>query len=125
MPASTAPSSQPQIIFEQDALPPAQPLALWYRKPAPAWLHALPVGNGSIGAMVFGGIEHERIQLNEKSLWSGGPQDADNPEALTALPEVRRLLFEGKYGDAERLAARKMLCRGAGSARARSANLPY
>src|SRR3954465_4434835 len=105
MPPSSAPSSQPQIIFEQEAPPPAQPLALWYRKPAPAWLHALPVGNGSVGAMVFGGVEHERIQLNEKSLWSGGPQEADNPEALAALPEVRGLLFGGKYAEAEKLAA--------------------
>ena len=72
-------------------------LVLWYRQPAAQWVEALPVGNGRIGAMVFGGVEHERLQLNENSLWAGGPYDPANPEALAALPpeqaEVVRLSF--------------------------------
>lgn len=93
-------------------------LNLWYRQPAKEWTQALPVGNGRLGAMVFGGIEKERLQLNEVSLWSGSPQDADNPEALAALHEVRRLIFEGKYAEANAIANRKLVCKGAGSRRA-------
>jgi hypothetical protein len=75
----------------------ADDLTLWYRQPAKEWTEALPVGNGRLGAMVFGGPEHERLQLNENTLWSGGPYDPNNPEALAALPEARRLIFAGKY----------------------------
>ena len=71
-------------------------LKLWYDKPARQWTEALPLGNGRLGAMVFGSIKDERLQLNEKSIWSGSPYDADNPEALAALHEIRRLIFEGK-----------------------------
>src|SRR5688500_9213399 len=70
---------------------------LWYRQPAKEWVEALPVGNGRIGAMVFGGIARERLQLNEDTLWAGGPYDPVNPEAREALPEVRRLIGEGRY----------------------------
>lgn len=69
-------------------------VTLWYRQPAASWNEALPVGNGRLGAMVFGGIEHERLQLNEDTLWSGCPSGCDNPEAREALPEVRRLILE-------------------------------
>ena len=65
---------------------------LWYRQPAAEWTQALPIGNGRIGAMVFGGIEAERLQLNEDTLWSGGPYDPVNPLAREALPQVRRLI---------------------------------
>src|SRR6266478_5225590 len=75
----------------------ADDLSLWYRQPARQWTEALPIGNGRLGAMVFGGTEHERLQLNENTLWSGGPYDPDNPDALAALPEARRLIFSGKY----------------------------
>ncbi len=95
-------------------------LKLWYRQPAKQWTEALPVGNGRLGAMVFGGVEKDRLQLNEKSLWSGSPQDADNPEALPALQEIRKLLFEGKYTEADALAAQKLVCKGAGSGRRRA-----
>src|SRR4051812_37725724 len=118
------PTSQASMLFDKEAPPPA-PLSLWYRRPAPTWLHSLPVGNGFLGAMVSGGIEAERIQLNEKSLWSGSPQDADNLDALVALPEVRKLLFAGKYKEAEQLASKRMLCRGRGSGGGTSAKLPY
>ncbi|WP_372807202.1 glycosyl hydrolase family 95 catalytic domain-containing protein [Pontiella sp.] len=98
--------------FAQEADAPKEPLTLWYRKPATMWeSEALPVGNGRLGAMVFGGINHERIQLNEETLWDGVPTDYTNPEALGALPDVRRLLFEGKNNEAKSLAKRKMMGR--------------
>jgi alpha-L-fucosidase 2 len=100
-------------------------LKLWYRQPAKVWTEALPVGNGRLGAMVFGGVQKERLQLNEVSLWSGSPQDADNPDALAALHEIRQLIFDGKYTQANALANRKLVCKGAGSARARGAKQPY
>src|SRR5690554_4887562 len=72
-------------------------LKLWYDKPAENWNEALPVGNGRLGAMVFGGPANEKIQLNEETFWSGGPSHNDNPKAMEALPKVRELIFEGKY----------------------------
>ncbi|MPZ17779.1 MAG: glycoside hydrolase family 95 protein [Luteitalea sp.] len=98
---------------------------LWYRQPAKTWVEALPVGNGRLGAMVFGDPAHERLQLNEDSLWSGGPQDADNPAARDALPKIRALLWKGRYADAEELANRTLICRGPGSGRAKGARLAY
>jgi len=76
---------------------------LWYEQPAADWNGALPVGNGRLGAMVFGGIESERLQLNEESLWDGYPRDRHNPKAKAALPEVRKLIFAGKHQEAEAL----------------------
>lgn len=75
-------------------------LLLWYEKPASQWVEALPVGNGRLGAMVFGGTAAERLQLNEDTLYAGGPYDPNNREALGALPEARRLIFEGRYREA-------------------------
>ncbi|MDX2149254.1 MAG: glycoside hydrolase family 95 protein [Bryobacteraceae bacterium] len=85
------------------------PRRLWYRQPAARWNEALPVGNGHLGAMVFGGVARERIQLNEHSLWSGRAVDDNPPGALAALPQVRALLFDGKYAEANRLAQDKMM----------------
>jgi alpha-L-fucosidase 2 len=80
-------------------------LKLWYNKPSgETWENALPVGNGRLGAMVYGNVEEEIIQLNEHTVWSGSPNRNDNPEALAALPELRRLIFEGKQKEAEQLA---------------------
>lgn len=90
---------------------------LWYQQPAQNWNDALPVGNGRLGAMIFGGVAKEHIQLNEDSLWSGMPQDADNPKMLEALPEIRKLLFDGKYAEAQKLADHTLVCKGAGSGR--------
>ncbi|WP_374165775.1 glycoside hydrolase N-terminal domain-containing protein [Arcticibacter sp. MXS-1] len=84
-------------------------LCLWFNRPAADWNEALPVGNGSLGAMVFGGVSSERLQLNESSVWTGKPADFVNPEARKALPEVRKLLFEGRYAEAQRLAQEKMM----------------
>ena len=82
---------------------------LWYQKPAKAWVDALPIGNGRLGAMVFGGVERERIQLNEETLWDGGPRDTNNPKALEALPKVQQLLFDDKNEEATKLAGETML----------------
>ena len=84
-------------------------LKLWYCQPADEWVEALPIGNGKLGAMVFGHIERERIQLNEETLWDGHKFNRNNPEALNALPKVRQLLFEGKNQEATDLAAEKMM----------------
>ncbi len=92
-----------------EAPPPASPLVLWYRRPAASWVEALPVGNGRLGAMCFGGIETERLQLNEETIWAGYPRDNNNPLALRNLPDVRRLLFEGKELEATALAEKTML----------------
>ena len=100
-------------------------LVLWYDKSARQWIEALPIGNGRLGCMVFGGVDAERLQLNEVSLWSGSPQDSDNPDALAALPEIRRLLFEGKYEQAKALSAKKLICKGVGTRGAASANDPF
>lgn len=82
---------------------------LWYREPAKVWETALPLGNGHLGAMVFGGVADERIQLNENTLWDGYPVDPNNPKALAALPEVQRLLFENKNNEAVKLAGETMM----------------
>lgn len=87
----------------------AQESVLWYAQPAEVWEEALPVGNGRLGAMVFGGTARERLQLNEETLWDGYERDRTNPAALEALPEVRRLLFEGKNEAAKELAAGTMM----------------
>ncbi|MES2648784.1 MAG: glycoside hydrolase family 95 protein [Bacteroidota bacterium] len=80
-------------------------LKLWYNQPSgKTWENALPIGNGRIGAMVYGNVPLETIQLNEHTLWSGGPNRNDNPLALDSLTEIRRLIFEGKQKDAEQLA---------------------
>ena len=95
--------------FVGEALPPEEPLSLWYRAPAAEWTEALPIGNGRLGAMVFGGVPKERIQLNEETVWDGKRSDRTNPKALEALPEVRRLLFEGKNEEAAKLAGETMM----------------
>lgn len=114
-------------------------LHIWYDQPAnasipddpngwkndPEWLKALPLGNGSIGAMVYGDIGLERIQLNEKSLWSGSPADNNNPEAFPALDSIRNLLFANRYREAHQLAERTQVCQGAGSGQGNGANVPY
>jgi alpha-L-fucosidase 2 len=76
------------------------PLALWFRQPARLWTEALPVGDGRIGAMVFGGVASERIQLNEHTLWSGHPVDDNDPAVKDRIAEMRRLLLEGKHAEA-------------------------
>ena len=98
---------------------------LWFDKPATSFQQSLPLGNGRIGAMVFGGPDDERIVLNESSVWSGSRQDADRSDAHRALPEIRRLLLEGRNVEAEKLVNANFTCRGPGSGHARGAKLPF
>lgn len=101
----------PGASVNADTVSSQQRLVLWYEKPATQWIEALPVGNGRLGAMVFGGAASERLQLNEDTLYAGGPYDPNNRDALAALPEARRLIFEGKYEEANDLAGARMMAR--------------
>jgi alpha-L-fucosidase 2 len=85
------------------------PLTLWYTQPATKWIEALPIGNGRLGAMVFGGTGREHLQLNEDTLWAGGPYDPNNPHALAALPVARQLVFAGRYDDAAKVISSNMM----------------
>jgi alpha-L-fucosidase 2 len=93
----------------------AQPLsrhALWYRQPAERWLQALPVGNGRLGAMMFGGVQRERLHLSESTLWSGGPSRLNlNPDAAGQIDPIRKLMFEGRYDEADALCEKHLLGR--------------
>lgn len=116
-----------------------QNLKLWYTAPADAsvkdvdngwkndeeWLKALPVGNGFIGAMVFGDVHKERLQLNDKTLWSGSVADNDNPDAFASLQEIRNLLFAGKYKEATELTNKTQVCKGAGSGNGNGSTVPF
>ncbi len=84
--------------------PSSPPLAAWYDKPAATWTEALPIGNGRLGAMIFGGTANEVIQFNEDTLWTGKPREYHHEGAVKFLPEIRRLLAEGKQREAEKLA---------------------
>ena len=85
------------------------PLKLWYRNPASVWEEALPVGNGRLGAMVFGDPVHERLQLNEESIWAGSRINNNNPNALKALPLLQKALFDSRYKEAWKLAEENLL----------------
>ncbi len=84
-------------------------LTLWYRLPAANWNEALPIGNGRLGAMVFGGVDTERLQLNEDTIWAGEKRDRVNPDGAPAVPRIRQLLFDGKAAEAEALADKTMI----------------
>ena len=87
-----------------------QKLKLWYKQPSgETWENALPVGNGRLGAMVYGNVSRETIQLNESSVWSGSPNHNDNPLALDSLNHLRKLIFDGKQKEAEKLANRTII----------------
>ncbi len=109
--AATVSLCAAEVTFTGETQSPTEPLSLWYRKPAAQWVEALPVGNGRIAAMIFGGVNEERLQLNEGTLWAGGPYDPANPDAKVALPEVRQLVFDGKYGAAANLVGEKIMAR--------------
>ena len=114
-------------------------LKLWYNSPADAtvadnpngwkddaeWLKAMPLGNGSLGAVVFGDVGYERIQLNEETMWSGGPQECDNPEAAKHLDEIKDLLKNGKYREATALTNRTQICTGKGSGGGNGSTVPF
>ena len=84
-------------------------LRLWYRRPAEIWEEALPIGNGRLGAMIFGKTREERIQLNEDTVWSGKPIEREKPDAAKYLPKARELLFQGKYAEAEKLVEERIM----------------
>src|SRR4051812_39147240 len=84
-------------------------LVLWYPQPAAKWEAALPVGNGRLGAMVFGGLAHEDLQFNETTVWTGVPREYQHPGAVKVLPTLRKLLDEGKQAEAEALALEKFM----------------
>ena len=86
-----------------------QALKLWYNKPAAKWTEALPIGNGRIGAMIFGGLQQDRIQFNEETLWTGEPRNYARPGAANYLDSIRQLLFAGKQNEAEALAGEKFM----------------
>ena len=83
-------------------------LKLWYKQPAAEWTQALPIGNGRLGAMIYGGVQQEQLQINEDTLWHGGPHDYSNPEAYSHLATVRQLLEDGEYDKAETEAEKMM-----------------
>ena len=131
------------LAFLPPALVSAAPvdpaLKMWSARPAlaavadardgwrndPEWLKAYPIGNGFLGAMVFGDVNRERLQLNEKTVWSGSPDDNDNPDAFAALAEIRRLLFAGQYKEATALTLQTQVCKGVGSGHGDGATAPY
>src|ERR1700728_3192258 len=83
---------------------------IWFDAPAANFTESTPLGNGRLGAMMFGGVDEERIVLNENSVWSGSRQNADRPDAYKALPEIQRLLLEGKNPEAEALVNANFTC---------------
>ena len=96
------------LLFYLSPVHAQQNLSLWYKKPAASWNEALPIGNGRLAAMVFGGIDTERLQLNEGTVWTGHPYSNLTPEMGEAIPEIRKLLFEKKYAAAQQLSIGKL-----------------
>lgn len=89
----------------------AREYKLWYDRPAQVWTEALPLGNGRLGAMVFGNPAMEQLQLNEETIWAGRPNNNANPNALEYIPKVRELVFAGKYLEAQTLATEKVMAK--------------
>ena len=98
---------------------------IWLDQPAKVFTESLPLGNGRFGAMDFGGVENERIALNEDSLWSGSVQNSDRTNAAAALPKIRELLLAGKNHEAESLVNHNFTCAGRGSGNGHGGNVPY
>ena len=98
---------------------------LWYETEAGNFTQSLPLGNGRLGMMVFGGVERDRIVLNEESVWSGSPSDDNRSDAYKQLPEILRLLLEGKNDEAERLVNQTFTCKDKGSGHGQGANVPF
>lgn len=102
-------------VFSTAGFSQQSPLRLWYAQPATHWEETVPLGNGRLGMMPDGGVTRENIVLNDITLWSGAPQDANNYEAYKKLPEIRRLLLEGKNDEAQALIDQSFICTGKGS----------
>nr|WP_121270251.1 glycoside hydrolase family 95 protein [Pedobacter schmidteae] len=112
-------------IFTQYAFAQQKPLKLWYTQPAALWEETLPLGNGRLGMMPDGGVIKENIVLNDITLWSGTYQDANNYQAHQSLPQIRKLLLEGKNDEAQALVNKAFICTGEGSGRGNGANVPF
>ena len=82
---------------------------IWFDQPAKTWNEAIPIGNGSLGGMVYGGVKSDTIKINEETLWSGGPRDLQNYEAIKYLSKIRKLLLDGETKKAEKLINKTML----------------
>lgn len=100
-------------------------LFLWYETPARRFTQSLPLGNGRLGMMVFGGVKEDHIVLNEESVWSGSISDDNRREAYKRLPDIRRLLQQGRNDEAERLVNQTFTCKGKGSGQGKGANVPF
>jgi alpha-L-fucosidase 2 len=121
-----AAAAWPRLALAAGDVPPGPAMALWYSKPAADWeREALPIGNGRLGCMIFGGVDRERIALNEESVWSGSRAQNDRADASKNLPEIRRLLLAGKNVEAEALVNQTFTCQGAGSGHGHGANVPF
>ncbi|RXF71213.1 glycosyl hydrolase family 95 catalytic domain-containing protein [Arcticibacter tournemirensis] len=103
------------MLYTASAFGQGTPLRIWYNQSAATWEETLPLGNGRLGMMPDGGIYREKVVLNDITLWSGAPQDANNYEAYKHLPEIRRLISEGKNDEAQKLIDQSFICRGEGS----------
>lgn len=112
-------------LYSKDYPSNETPLRLWYNSPAKIWEASLPLGNGRLGAMPDGGIIKEKIVLNEISLWSGSPQDADMRDAHLSLPKIQEHLLKGENIEAQKLMDKYFKCEGAGSGLGQGANVPY
>src|SRR5882757_3227113 len=109
----TLTAALPLFAVETKSIP--SETTIWFNAPAKNFTESSPLGNGRLGAMMFGGVDDERIVLNESSVWSGSPQDADRLDAYKALPEIQKLLLEGKNPEAEALANANFTCKPPGS----------
>src|SRR5882672_5022806 len=98
------PTALPAADKTNDTASAGRDMVLWYRQPAEKWLEAMPVGDGYMGAMVFGGVQQERIALNESSFWSGRPHDYNDTNGINYFPQIRDLIFDGKFQEAEKMA---------------------
>ena len=100
-------------------------LEIWTRDQASRFTESTPLGNGRVGAMVFGGVDHEKVVLNESTMWSGSPQEADRAEAHEVLPEIRNLLLTGQNRKAQDLLQATFVCKGSGSGSGGGKDVPY
>lgn len=113
------------VVVLRASPPPPESRYVWLGTPATQFFEATPLGNGRLGATLFGGVTEERIVLNESGMWSGSVQQADRADAASALPEIRRLLLAGRNAEAEALVNAHFTCAGSGSGKGAGANVPY
>ena len=120
-----APEADSGLVYEAAADEKPEVWTLLYDRPARIWEECVPLGNGHLGMMPDGGVEQETVVLNDITLWSGAPNDDSNPKALQSLPEIQRLLKEGKNDEAQELMYETFVCGGAGSGNGNGAHVPF